>query len=114
MEWGFAAFDSRILASKGDPIASAQVQNGTIDELPLVAAQDVRVALPRGDGAQPALTIRYDGPLRAPIAKGEAVATLEIAVPGMQPSTLPLYAARGVEEAGVFGRIANGFAGLFR
>ncbi len=114
IEWGFDAFDSKLLAKKGQPAATALVQNGTIGELPLVAAQDIRVALPRGDRGRPELTVRYDGPLRAPIAKGEAVATLEIAVPGMEPSTLPLYAAKDVPEAGVFGRIANGFAGLFK
>ena len=69
--------------------------------------------MPRGDRARPEVTVRYDGPLRAPIAKGEAVATLEIAVPGMETSSLPLYAAEDVHEAGVFRRIANGFAGLF-
>ena len=114
IEWGFEAFDSQLLAKKGQAAAVAQVQNGVTDELALVAAQDIRVALPRGDNAKPTLTVRYDGPLRAPIAKGEAVATLVIAVPGMERSTLPLYAARDVEEAGVFRRIANGFKGLFR
>ena len=114
MEWGFEAFDSRLLAKKGKPAATAIVQNGAQGEVSLVAAQDVRVAMPRGNRAKPELTVRYDGPLRAPIAKGEAVATLEIAVPGMEPSTLPLYAADEVEEAGVLRRIANGFAGLFR
>jgi D-alanyl-D-alanine carboxypeptidase (penicillin-binding protein 5/6) len=114
MEWGFEAFDSRLLAKKGEPAATAIVQNGAQGEVSLVAAQDVRVAMPRGNRAKPELTVRYDGPLRAPIAKGEAVATLEIAVPGMEPSTLPLYAADDVEEAGVLRRIANGFAGLFR
>ena len=89
------------------------MQNGSIGEIPLVAAQDVRVAIPRGDRAKAELTIHYDGPLRAPVAKGEAVATLEIAVPGMETATLPLYASREVKEAGVLGRIANGFAGLF-
>ncbi|WP_370180293.1 D-alanyl-D-alanine carboxypeptidase family protein [Alteriqipengyuania sp.] len=114
IEWGFNAFDSRLLASKGQPAATAKVQNGTVSELPLIAAQDVRVAIPRGDRGKPELTVRYDGPLRAPIAKGEAVATLEIAVPGMEPASLPLYAARDVPEAGIFGRIANGFTGLFK
>jgi len=113
IEWGFEAFDSKLLARKGQAAAVARVQNGSVGRLPLVAAQDVRVAMPRGDRARPEVTVRYDGPLRTPIAKGEAVATLEIAVPGMEPSTLPLYAAEDVHEAGVFRRIANGFAGLF-
>jgi len=113
MEWGFKAFDSRLLARKGQAIGSARVQNGSLGQVALVAAQDVRVAIPRGDRAKAELTIHYDGPLRAPIAKGEAVATLEIAVPGMETATLPLYAAQEVKEAGMFGRIANGFAGLF-
>lgn len=114
IEWGFEAFDSRLLAKKGAAAATARVQNGTASEIALVAAQDIRVAMPRGDGANPELTVRYDGPLRAPIRKGQAVAELEIAVPGMEPSTLPLYAARDVEEAGALRRIANGFAGIFR
>ncbi len=114
MEWGFEAFDSQLLAKKGQPAATALVQNGSVAQVPLVAAQDIRVAMPRGDGAKPELTVRYEGPLRAPIARGEAVAQLEIAVPGMEPSTLPLYAARDVEEAGILRRIANGFTGLFR
>ena len=114
IEWGFNAFDSKLLAKQGQPAATAKVQNGTVSALPLLAAQDVRVALPRGDRGKPELIVRYDGPLRAPIAKGEAVATLEIAVPGMEPASLPLYAAHEVREAGVFGRIANGFAGLLR
>ena len=42
MEWGFKAFDSRILARKNQPIASARVQNGSLGEVPLVADQDVR------------------------------------------------------------------------
>ncbi|RDS78662.1 D-alanyl-D-alanine carboxypeptidase [Alteriqipengyuania lutimaris] len=113
IEWGFEAFDSRLLAAKGDAFVRAEVQNGADDEVALIAAQDVRVVLPRGDNARPELTVRYDGPLRAPIARGEQVATLEIAVPGMEPSTVPLYAAKDVAKAGIFGRIANGFAGLF-
>lgn len=114
IEWGFEAFDSRLLATRGEAFAKADVQNGTDDDVALIAAQEVRVAMPRGNNARPELTVRYDGPLRAPIARGERVATLEIAVPGMEPSTLPLYAAKDVDEAGVFGRIANGFAGIFR
>ncbi len=113
MEWGFSAFDSRLLARKEEPIARAPVQNGALSEVPLIAAQDVRVAIPRGDRGKPDFTVRYDGPLRAPIARGEAVATLEIAVPGMEPSTVKLYAGDDVPKAGLFGRIANGFAGLF-
>jgi len=31
----------------------------------------------------------------------------------MEKATLPLYASQEVKEAGMFGRIANGFAGLF-
>ncbi|WP_459787110.1 D-alanyl-D-alanine carboxypeptidase family protein [Alteriqipengyuania sp. 357] len=114
IEWGFSAFDSRLLAKRGQTAAVAQVQNGSVAEVKLVAAQDIRVAMPRGDNANPTLTVRYDGPLRAPIRQGEAVASLEIAVPGMERSTVPLYAAQDIEEAGIFRRIANGFTGLLR
>ena len=94
------------------------VVTGATDGIGRVTAMELaqtggQVILIGRDRAKAELTIHYDGPLRAPIAKGEAVATLEIAVPGMEKATLPLYASQEVKEAGMFGRIANGFAGLF-
>jgi D-alanyl-D-alanine carboxypeptidase (penicillin-binding protein 5/6) len=68
--------------------------------------------LPAGQTGKVKLSIHYKGPLRAPIAKGEPVAELEIAAEGMRPSRVSLMAAEDVPVANGFERLLNGVAGL--
>ena len=113
LEWGFVAFDSRPLFSAGSQVGAARVQSGSTRNVPLVAAGAIAAAMPRGSNRAVSMTIRYDGPLRAPIAKGQHVAELEIAVEGLAPSTVPLLAGEDVQVAGPFDRLINGVAGWF-
>lgn len=113
IEWGFRAFDSRPLFDAGTNVGSARVQAGGSRSVPLIAAGEIAAAMPRGSDRKVALAIRYDGPLRAPIAKGQHVADLEITVAGMQPSRVPLLAGNDVAVAGPFDRLINGVIGWF-
>lgn len=113
LEWGFRAFDTRSLFAAGDEVGTARVQAGNRRSVPLVAAGQIAAAMPRGANRAVALTIRYNGPLRAPIEQGRHVADLEIAVEGMAPSKVPLLAGEHVGVAGPFDRLINGVAGWF-
>lgn len=112
IEWGFSAFDRRRLFAPGAVVGRARVQDGDARSLPLKAAGPVAINLPRGSNAQLNATIRYDGPLRAPIAAGDEVAVLELTVEGAAPARIPLYAAEDVGTAGPLDRIVNAVAGL--
>lgn len=114
LEWGFNAFDSRRLFVKNTQIGTAQVQDGAADEVPLVAPGSIRVAAPAGTAPEVTLAIHYEGPLRAPVAKGEEIAELEIHVTGLPPSRVPLVAGASVPQANLLQRLGNGIAGLFR
>lgn len=112
-EWGFAAFDRERLFEAGTILADAQVQDGDALRVGLKAAGPVSISLPRGSSARLAARVRYEGPLRAPIASGQEVAVLEVTAPGIAPARIPLYAAEAVETAGPIDRIVNAVAGLF-
>jgi D-alanyl-D-alanine carboxypeptidase (penicillin-binding protein 5/6) len=56
-------------------------------------------------------SIRYKGPLRAPIAKGQDVAVLVVRAPGQPEARLPLAAAENVGR-GVLDRLRDGFAAM--
>lgn len=58
------------------------------------------------------MSIHYRGPLVAPIARGSKVAELEIAVDGMTPGRVPLYAASEVQVASPMDRLLNGLMNL--
>ncbi|GMM94370.1 D-alanyl-D-alanine carboxypeptidase family protein [Qipengyuania sp. MTN3-11] len=111
MEWGFAAFDDRILFNANEPIGYAEVQDGSLPRVPLVAKSPVRIALPAGAKPRIDLAIRYEGPLKAPIQEGARVAQLVVSIDGRAINTVPLVARHPVLEATVLQRVFNGMAG---
>jgi serine-type D-Ala-D-Ala carboxypeptidase (penicillin-binding protein 5/6) len=113
LEWGFSSFAGHPLFGAGEVVGEARVQGGSDRWVELIAARPIGYDLPVGQTAKVTLAIRYEGPLRAPIAKGEQVAELEIAVEGLRPSRVPLVAAAAVDEANAAERLVNGLAGLF-
>ena len=60
------------------------------------------------------MKIRYDGPLVAPIAKGQDVAELVITTGDTPPQIVPLVAGEDVGKAGFFGRIWLGLQAAVR
>lgn len=112
MEWGFAAFEAHPLYASGARIGTAKVQGGEAREVGLVAPHPLALTLPRGAAARFTLSVRYKGPLRAPIAKGDEVASLVVRVPGEGETHLPLVAADGVAQAGTLARLRNGILAL--
>lgn len=111
MEWGFTAFERRLLFTRGDTIGHARVQNGSARQVALVAAGPVAINLPAGHSAQVTANIDYDGPLRAPLVAGQKVAVLTITSPGMTPARVPLMARDDVALASPVERVTNGIAG---
>ncbi|MCJ2186372.1 D-alanyl-D-alanine carboxypeptidase family protein [Novosphingobium beihaiensis] len=113
LEWGFSAWDARHLFDQGQPVTRAKVQGGADLSVPLVAKREVHAALPKGSKARITLSVRYRGPLQAPVRKGERVGDLEIQVQGLAPGHVPLYAGHDVAKAGPLDRLRNGLINLF-
>lgn len=111
MEWGFQAFDSRILFPVGMKLADIKVQNGGLRHVDAIAPRPVRLAMPRGRQPKVSLQVHYEGPVRAPIKQGETIAQLAIFFDGQQVSTLPLVARNSVASATQLQRVFNGVAG---
>jgi D-alanyl-D-alanine carboxypeptidase (penicillin-binding protein 5/6) len=114
MEWGFGAWQARPLFQQGAKVGAARVQLGSASEVPLVAPRNLAVTVPAGlsTGAVH-MKIRYQGPLAAPIAKGQEVAQLVITTGDTPPQVVPLVAGEDVGKAGFFGRIWLGLKSLF-
>jgi len=113
MEWGFSAFERRRLFAANAVVGEARVQDGGARGVALKAAGPVAINLPQGSNSTLTATIRYEGPLRAPIAANQEVAMLEVTAPGVAPARIPLYAAEAVGTAGPIDRIINAIAGIF-
>lgn len=113
LEWGFADWVSRPLFASGAVIGTARVQDGAARNVKVAAQSPVSIAIPKDRQNQSySLIIRYDGPLIAPIAKGQRIARLEVRGEGIPQSDVPLHAAEAVGRAGPLDRLWNGLMGL--
>jgi len=112
MRWGFEAFETRVILPAEIPVGEAQVQNGAQGSVALETAGEVLASVPPGNAGAASLSVRYRGPVEAPIAKGQKVAFLRVSVTGQTPHDVPLVAAEAVPEANAFQRFVNGLVGL--
>jgi D-alanyl-D-alanine carboxypeptidase (penicillin-binding protein 5/6) len=113
LEWSLSGFTTRQLAPAGASVGQALVQDGSQASVPLRTAAPVRLSLPVGEAAAVTMTVRYQGPLLAPLDEGDQVATLHLDIAGHPALDVPLEAATSVAKAGFFRRIGNGLAGWF-
>ena len=114
IQWGFNAWTAKPLFKSGQQVGTAKIQLGSSSEVSLVAPRDLAVTVPAGlaTGAT-SMKIRYNGPLVAPIAKGQEVAQLVVTTGDTPPQVVPLVAGADVGKAGFFGRVWLGLKSLF-
>jgi D-alanyl-D-alanine carboxypeptidase (penicillin-binding protein 5/6) len=85
------------------------VWQGSSDTVPLTVQKPVNVTMTPEARAAMKVTVNYEGPVPAPIAKGQQVAILNVSAPNYPNFTVPLVAADDVGREGFVGRI---FVGL--
>lgn len=112
IEWGYDSWDTGPFASPGQPVGSIKVQGGDAREVTVSVARPFLLAWPKGTRPAARARILYDGPVRAPIAKGALVGRLEVQMAGQPVHYLPLVTTKAVGRAGPIDRIVNGLLGL--
>ena len=111
-EWGYGAWDSYTFLTPEFVVGAAKVQGGAARSVPLGIPRGFALSQPKGAAAQVSGRILYDGPLQAPLAKGQQVARLELHLAGQPVHTIPLVTTHAVAAAGPIDRIVNGLLGL--
>jgi serine-type D-Ala-D-Ala carboxypeptidase (penicillin-binding protein 5/6) len=106
-EWAFRQFDDYRLFAPGDTVEAAEVWLGAAPRVPLTVAKNLVLTLPRNARKDLKVTVAYDGPIPAPIKKGETLGKLVVSAPRMPPVETPLVAAANVGRMGPFARVAT-------
>ena len=78
LEWGFHNFQSALLFHDGQEIARAKVYGGAHGHVPLVAGRAVRLMVPRNARERIMARAVYNGPVRAPVQRGQSIGTLKV------------------------------------
>lgn len=107
LNWGFSTFGTYRLLRAGETVETADLWLGQQDAAALVVDKDLTVTLPRAARADLKVTVRYEGPTPAPVYKGEALGSVVVTAPGVEPIERPLYVAETVERLGPIGRVVE-------
>ena len=107
LEWGFREFENVRMFAAGDVVSEAEVWLGEQAKVPLLSKEDVEFTFPRHARRTMKVAAVFEGPLPAPIKKGQEVAKLVISVPDGPTRELPLYAGADVAKLGFAGRIGS-------
>jgi D-alanyl-D-alanine carboxypeptidase (penicillin-binding protein 5/6) len=101
----FSDFTNKSLYQAGDIAGDAQVFAGKSATVPLVTAEPVSMIVHRAAADGIAAKVIYEGPIAAPIAKGQQIGYLRVQIDGGDTREYPLYAGEAVKATGIFGRI---------
>jgi len=105
LEWGFREFGNYALFKAGDVVTDASVWLGQKASVPLVIENDLTLTLPKRARREMKVKVSFEGPVPAPLHKGQRIGTLSITAPDVTPVEIPLLAGEAVEQLGLVGRL---------
>lgn len=105
LNWGFRFYETHRLYEAGKALASPKVWKGDGDVVQVGVAQPLLVSTPRGKYDRLKATMELPTSLVAPIAKGQKLGTVKVALDGKVIAQAPLVAVAAVEEGGFFKRL---------
>jgi D-alanyl-D-alanine carboxypeptidase (penicillin-binding protein 5/6) len=100
IEWGFKSFKAFRLFDEGEKVSDALVWGGTQHYVPLVGDGNINIILPVTSSGKVSASVVYQGPIKAPIRKGDKVAVLRItSAESSATNDIPLYAGDDIDQS---------------
>jgi serine-type D-Ala-D-Ala carboxypeptidase (penicillin-binding protein 5/6) len=105
VNWAFRQFAERTVARAGQVIATADVWRGAQPQVGLVPDTDISLLLPALSSDSIEAEIVHQGPINAPVAKGQVLGEMIITREGLDPVRVPLVADSDVPLGGFATRV---------
>jgi len=106
VDWSFRQFAQKDVARAGTKLADAAVWMGDQPSVGLTVAEDLTLLVPvLGSNEGLNAEVVYNGPVTAPISKGQTLGELVITLDGLPEARLPLVADRDIARGGFTTRL---------
>lgn len=104
LNFGFQFYETVRLYEKGRSVATLAVWKGAADQVNAGFERDLYFTLPKGQAAKLKASLESRQPLMAPIAAGQQVGTMKIALEDKTLAEVPVVAIEPVEMGNIFVR----------
>ena len=105
LNWGYLAYDTVKVYGANQAVNEFRVWKGSENSVKAGFLNDFVLSVPKGEADKLKATVVSQQPLLAPIAKGQQIGTLQLALGDKPIGEYPLVAIDEVPEAGWFGRL---------
>ena len=79
------------------------------NKVEVVAAEDIYLTIPKRKKKTIKAVIEYDGPIQAPIAKGDKIGLLNIYIAGELKEKFDIFSREEIKRANIFSRLLKSF-----
>ena len=104
LNWGYTAYEVVKLFDANHAVVTPEVWKGTSARAKLGRPEPILVAVPTGSASRIKTQVARPEPLVAPLARGQAIATLKISLGDQPLLDQPLVVLEPVAQAGFMGR----------
>ena len=102
LNWGFRNSNTFEISKKSDSIFELDTWLGKNTSIKAVTKEDYYLTINKKDIRNLKILLKYEGPIVAPISKGQKIAELEVLVKEEKIKTLPLFAAEDLKKVNFF------------
>jgi serine-type D-Ala-D-Ala carboxypeptidase (penicillin-binding protein 5/6) len=114
LNYGFQFFDTAKLYEKDQAVSMVKVWKGSANAVKAGFPYDLYISIPKGANDKLKATVETQQPLLAPIAAGQKIGVLKVALDGKPYGEFPVVALEQVPLAGILGRGWDSLRLLFK
>ena len=105
LNWGLRSFDTIKIAKKNEIISSFDVWLGKKNKVEVFAAEDIYLTVQKRKKGTIKADIEYNGPIQAPIAKGDKLGILNVYISGELIKKIDILSNEEIKKANIFSRL---------
>jgi len=105
LNWGLRKFDTVKVAKKNEIIEDLNVWLGKKNKVSATVQEDIYLTIPKRKKKIVKAIIEYDGPIQAPISKGDKLGLLKIYIEDVLKKEIDVVSSEDIKRANIFSRL---------
>ena len=105
LNWGLKKFDTIKIAKKDEFFTDLKVWLGKKRNIKVTSDEDFYITIPKRKKKMIKAILEYEGPIKAPVKKGDKVALLNVYLSDELVKQIDILAAEDVKRSNIFSRI---------
>jgi D-alanyl-D-alanine carboxypeptidase (penicillin-binding protein 5/6) len=105
LTWGLRIFDTVKIAKKNEPFSTIKVWLGKKNDVNITTEEDIYLTIPKRKKKTIKVNLEYDGPVHAPISKGQKLGKIIVSVSDEIVKEVDFFSSETINRSNIFARL---------